>query len=188
MQKISRILEWKFCNIFRNHSFSLLIRTVILLVCVSFISSCEMTKKPKAYSSRGVTKLEVDKSERELRVYSGTKVIETMDIGLGFSPAGHKKREGDGKTPQGRYYINRKNPNSAFHLSLGISYPNAHDRKQAWSNGYSPGGDIMIHGLPNDGSKPSGQDWTWGCIAVSNAEIEHLYRIVDVGTPIIIYE
>ena len=158
----------------------------ILLVCAFLISSCAENKPDD--TSQEVTKLEVDKSARELRLYNGSRVIRTMDIGLGFNPVGHKFREGDGKTPQGRYYIDRKNPYSSFHLSLGISYPNANDRRKAWNKGYSPGGDIMIHGLPNNGSIPKQRDWTRGCIAVTNAEIEYLYKVVDVGTPIIISE
>ena len=159
---------------------------VIFLVCAFLISSC--AKKETATITQEVTKLEVDKSERKLRLYSGSRVIRTMDIGLGFNPVGHKFREGDGKTPQGRYYIDRKNPYSSFHLSLGISYPNQQDRTKAWNSGYSPGGDIMIHGLPNNGTIPSSRDWTRGCIAVANTEIEYLYKVVDVGTPIIIHE
>ena len=159
---------------------------MIFLVCIMVIASC--SEKQPEYKSQRVTKLEVDKSDRELRIYNGPDVIRTFDIGLGFSPQGHKKKEGDGKTPHGRYYIDRKNPFSSFHLSLGISYPNASDKRQAWKRGYSPGGDIMIHGLPSNGDIPSSRDWTRGCIAVTNAEIEYLYKVVDVGTPIIIYE
>jgi len=158
----------------------------IFLVCVMLIASC--TGNQPAYKSQRVTKLEVDKSDRELRIYNGPDVIRTFDIGLGFSPQGHKKKEGDGKTPNGRYYIDRKNPYSSFHLSLGISYPDANDKRKAQEKGYSPGGDIMIHGLPNNGDNPSRRDWTRGCIAVTNAEIEYLYKVVDVGTPIIIHE
>lgn len=159
----------------------------IVLVGILMLTSCTELE-PDNNTSHEVTKLEVNKSDRELRLYSGSKLIRKMDIGLGFNPVGHKIRVGDGKTPQGRYYIDRKNPYSSFHLSLGISYPNANDRKNAWSKGYSPGGDIMIHGLPSNGSIPSRRDWTRGCIAVSNAEIEYLYKVVDVGTPILIYE
>lgn len=158
----------------------------IFLICIMVIASC--SEKQPEYKSQKVTKLEVDKSDRELRIYNGQDVMQTFDIGLGFSPQGHKKREGDGKTPHGRYYIDRKNPYSSFHLSLGISYPNARDKRQAWKRGYSPGGDIMIHGLPSNGETPSRKDWTRGCIAVTNKEIEYLYQVVDVGTPIFIYE
>ncbi len=186
MQMISKLSESRTFLIFRQDIGLLLKLSTIFLVCTFLISSCS-ENKPANISQR-VTKLEVDKSARELRLYNGSRVIRTMDIGLGFSPVGHKYREGDGKTPHGRYYIDRKNPYSSFHLSLGISYPNTQDRRQALSKGYSPGGDIMIHGLPNNGTIPARQDWTRGCIAVTNTEIEYLYKVVDVGTPIIIYE
>ena len=136
----------------------------------------------------GITKLEVIKSTRELKVYSGNKVWRTYDIGLGRNPTGHKTQEGDGKTPEGLYYIDRKNPRSSFHLSLGISYPNSQDVAQARERGVSPGGDIMIHGQPNSGRRPARRDWTEGCIAITNEEMELLYRITPVGTPVIIYK
>ncbi|MCY4446701.1 MAG: L,D-transpeptidase family protein [Rhodobacteraceae bacterium] len=133
-----------------------------------------------------VTKLEVKKSTRELKIYSGDRVWRSMKIELGRNPLGHKTQEGDGKTPEGLYYIDRKNPRSLFHLSLGISYPNTDDIAQAQSRGVSAGGDIMIHGQPNQGRRSKKRDWTEGCIAVTNREMELLYRIVPVGTPIII--
>ena len=112
--------------------------------------------------------------------------LKTYDFELGFAPTGHKTFEGDGKTPEGRYYIDRKNPNSQFYLSLGISYPNAQDRAKAAALGKSPGGDIFIHGTP--AFSTFGQDdWTWGCIAVSNHEMRRIYSMVEIGTPITIY-
>jgi murein L,D-transpeptidase YafK len=104
---------------------------------------------------------------------------------LGFAPDGHKVVEGDGKTPEGLYRIDRRNPNSRFHLSLGISYPNAEDIRVAKSLGKSPGGEIFIHGQKHPLRKDEG-DWTWGCIAVTNKEMEKLYAMVKDGTPIAI--
>jgi hypothetical protein len=103
----------------------------------------------------------------------------------GFAPEGHKQFEGDGKTPEGEYIIDRRNPNSRFHLSIGISYPNAADRAFARSQGKSPGGDIFIHGR---GKYPGSNrdDWTWGCIAVTDREMEDIYAMVRNGTPITI--
>jgi murein L,D-transpeptidase YafK len=98
---------------------------------------------------------------------------------------GHKQFEGDERTPEGRYVIDYGNPNSAYHLSLHISYPNAQDRAFAESQARSPGGDIFIHGQPN--ALPIGRmtgDWTDGCIALSNAEIEELWSLIGDGTPI----
>ena len=134
----------------------------------------------------GVTKIEVNKSTREMKIYSGNRVWKTMRIGLGRNPIGHKTQEGDGKTPEGVYYIDRKNPQSAYHLSLGISYPNKQDVSQARARGVSPGGDIMIHGQPNLGRSTNKRDWTEGCIAVTNREMDLLYRVIPIGTPVII--
>ena len=128
----------------------------------------------------------VDKSDRTLTAYRDGTVLKTYTgIALGDAPQGHKQFEGDEKTPEGRYIIDTRNPNSAYHLSLRVSYPNTADRDFAEGLGKSPGGDIFIHGQPN--GLPAGQmpgDWTDGCIALSNAEIEELYQAVADGTPI----
>ena len=112
-------------------------------------------------------------------------MIKAYRIGLGFEPIGDKKIEGDGKTPEGLYYINRKNPKSRFFLSLGISYPNKRDLAEAKSLGKSAGGDIFIHG---EDSKPHlfNRDWTAGCISMRNNDIKEIYSVVDIGTPIFI--
>jgi murein L,D-transpeptidase YafK len=111
--------------------------------------------------------------------------LKTYRFNLGFAPTGHKQVEGDGRTPEGAYRINRRNPNSAYHLSIGISYPNDRDREVARALGKPPGGDIFIHGTPSAfAGKP---DWTWGCIAVTNEEIEEVYAMVQDGTPVFIY-
>ena len=104
---------------------------------------------------------------------------------LGFAPVGPKRQEGDGKTPEGHYRIDWRNPDSRFHRSLHVSYPDAGDVARAAARGVSPGGLIMIHGQPN--ALPAGRvpgDWTDGCIALSNAEIEALWEAVPDGTPI----
>ncbi len=130
----------------------------------------------------------VDKSERTLVLYADDKPVKTYSgLQLGDSPAGHKHFEGDERTPEGRYTIDARNPASAYHLSLHISYPSADDRAYARSHGRSPGGDIFIHGQPN--WLPAGRlpgDWTDGCIALANGEIEELWRLVPDGTPIAI--
>ena len=116
---------------------------------------------------------------------SGQTVLKAYDFGLGNEPVGHKQFEGDERTPEGRYVIEGRNPGSAYHLSLKVSYPNAEDRAFARAQGRSPGGDIFLHGQPN--SLPFGRvpgDWTDGCIALSNEEIEELWRIVPDGTVI----
>lgn len=136
-----------------------------------------------------VTSIIVYKADRKLHLLHENKVIKTYPIGLGFTPDGHKQFEGDGKTPEGRYVIDRRNPNSAFHLSLGISYPNSADRGFAKSKGRSPGGDIFIHGQARDWKTRyfGGRDWTAGCIAMKDRHIEELFARIKTGTPITIY-
>jgi len=129
----------------------------------------------------------VDKSERTMWVYSQGEIVHRMTgLQFGDAPKGHKRFEGDERTPEGRYTIDFGNPQSRFFLSLRISYPNTADRAFAQGQGRSPGGDIFIHGQPNglpDDQRIAG-DWTDGCIALSNAEIELLWQIVPDGTPI----
>jgi lipoprotein-anchoring transpeptidase ErfK/SrfK len=97
-------------------------------------------------------------------------------------PKGHKRMRGDGRTPEGRYIVDRRNPKSQFHLSVGISYPDAEDIARARARGVDPGGDIFIHGAPNGQRRPPRGDWTAGCIAVKNREIEEIYSMVATGT------
>ncbi len=128
----------------------------------------------------------VDKSERLMVAYAGGQPVKAWrGLQFGDQPQGHKQFEGDERTPEGRYVIEGRNPGSAYHLSLKVSYPNPADRAFARAQGRSPGGDIFLHGQPN--SLPFGRmpgDWTDGCIAFSNAEIEELWRIVPDGTVI----
>ena len=126
----------------------------------------------------------VRKHRRELLLLSGTSLLRTYRISLGPQPAGPKQQEGDGRTPEGRYTIDWRNPNSKYHLSLHISYPDAEDRARALAAGIDPGKDIMIHGQPNGESRTG--DWTQGCIAVTNAEMEEIWSLVFDGTPIVI--
>ena len=119
----------------------------------------------------------VEKSKRTMKAYKGTKLLKTYKISLGGNPIGHKVFEGDEKTPEGIYSINDRNPNSDYHKNLGVSYPNEVDRKKAKALGKSPGGDIKIHGLSNGGFAIINKlqrltDWTNGCIAVTDAEID----------------
>jgi murein L,D-transpeptidase YafK len=162
---------------------SLLLRG-LLLVSLLVLSAC--SSKFISYSGPEVTKLEIYKGQRVLKVFSGDRVLKSYEIDLGFGAVGDKQFEGDGRTPEGRYTIDRRNPNSSFYLSLGISYPNADDRAYARSVGKSPGGDIFIHGQPNLSGK-RGPDWTAGCIAIRNSEIRLLYAMVENGTVINIF-
>ncbi|MBA4750572.1 MAG: L,D-transpeptidase family protein [Alphaproteobacteria bacterium] len=135
-----------------------------------------------------ITRLVVEKSARKLYAYHNADLIRSYSVALGFSPTGHKEKEGDGKTPEGLYHIVSKNSKSRYHLSLKISYPNATDTAHARQKGVSPGGDIMIHGLMKGLSLATPfhtlHDWTLGCIAVTNDEIEEIFTATPVGTPI----
>lgn len=135
--------------------------------------------------------LVVYKSKRRMEAWSNGILIKTYRIALGGNPTGHKQHEGDRRTPEGTYIINARNPHSAFHKNLGVSYPNEADRAHAAAIGKPPGGDIKIHGLRNGrgyrGRLHLLKDWTHGCIAVTNAEIEELYTTVAEGAPIDIH-
>ena len=149
------------------------------------VSGC--ASKFRSYRGPAVTSIVVNKSANSMYLLHGTEVLKAYAVDLGFAPKGPKQFEGDGKTPEGTYYIDRRNPNSAFHLSLGISYPNAQDRAFAQSQGKRPGGDIFIHGQPNTNKKLSKKEnWTAGCIAVKDREIEEIYAMVREGTTITI--
>jgi murein L,D-transpeptidase YafK len=131
-------------------------------------------------------KILIEKKERLLMLLSRGKVLKTYKIALGGNPSGPKERQGDNKTPEGTYVIDSRNKGSRYHMSLHISYPNEKDKKRAKELGVSPGGDIMIHGLKNSfswlGDDHTEVDWTKGCIAVTDAEIEEIYKLVPKGT------
>ena len=127
----------------------------------------------------------VDKSERLLALYRGDQVIRTYRVALGRNPLGPKRVQGDGRTPEGRYRIDYRNPKSKFYRALHVSYPNATDVATARRLGASPGGAIMIHGLPNGvAAVGENEDWTEGCIAVPNEVMDELWTLVADGTPI----
>jgi murein L,D-transpeptidase YafK len=139
-----------------------------------------------------IEKIIVDKSERKLMVYADGSVIKTFTIALGDQPIGPKEKKDDEKTPEGEYIINGKLGEgvSGFYKNLGVSYPSTKDKLNARQKGFSTGGDIKIHGLKNGlgfiGRFQSWMDWTDGCMAVTNEEMDDLYRHVKIGTPIII--
>ena len=130
----------------------------------------------------------VYKSKRQMLVYSNGQLLKTYKISLGRQPIGVKEFEGDKKTPEGVYFIDDKNPNSGYHKNLGVSYPDKDDKENAKRLGKSAGGNIKIHGIRNRigfiGKFHCWFDWTLGCIAVTNAEIDELFRAVKVGTRI----
>lgn len=169
----------------------------ILLFLVSCSTVVEQPKIPTAPSidvgsARGTLiqkvtadHILVEKSKRTMKLYSNNKVIREYHISLGRDPVGPKRQRGDNKTPEGNYRIISRKSDSMYHLSLKISYPDDQDVLQARIMGVEPGDFIMIHGLPADfGIRPRPKDWTFGCIAVTNEEIEEIWRLVPDGTTI----
>lgn len=128
------------------------------------------------------------KKDHVLELLAGGRVIRTYKVALGSGGLARKDRQGDGRTPEGHYIIDSRNEHSAYHKALHVSYPNGEDRRRAASLGVSPGGDIMIHGLPNGkgwiGAAHRTVDWTLGCIAVTDAEIDEIWNMVPAGTPV----
>ena len=137
-----------------------------------------------------IDSLAIHKAERQLFIFSNQSLVKTYNVALGLNPVGKKEVEGDFKTPEGHYCIRGKNPLSLYHKSLGISYPNEEDKQHAKELGLPPGGDIMIHGLMkhmnNPGKLHIKSNWTSGCIAVTDEEIDELYQQIKVGTPLFI--
>ncbi len=160
-------------------------RRFTLLAGAAVLAGCAQKSKFRSYHGPEVTRIVVNKGEREMFLLHHRRILKRYDVDLGFAPAGHKQFEGDGKTPEGEYIIDRRNPDSAYHLSLGISYPNEADIAYARAHGKSPGGDIFIHGEASALGflRP---DWTAGCISVKNREMEHVYAMVRNGTPVTI--
>ena len=132
--------------------------------------------------------VKVDKSKRRMYLMEQGTILKEYRIALGANPKGHKQREGDRRTPEGRYYLDSVNTDSNFYKSIHISYPNAADKRYAAEHGFSPGGGIKIHGLKNgDEQDPDfvqSFDWTNGCIALTNPQIDELLKLVPRGTPI----
>ena len=135
-----------------------------------------------------IDKIVVLKSQHKLIAYAQHQVIVTYKVAIGRNPTGNKEYEGDGKTPEGIYTINDKNPNSGWHKNPGVSYPNLQDILNAQRSGKAVGGNIKIHGLKNGqdylGKFQHWKDWTNGCIALSNQELDELYDHTMIGTPI----
>ena len=131
------------------------------------------------------------KAARRLLLVTDREVLASFDIALGFEPEGPKDRQGDGRTPEGSYVLDWRTDDSEYYRAIHISYPNADDRRRAKALGVPPGGHVMIHGLPNGleaiGRDHAKGDWTRGCIAVSNEELDHIWASVPNGTPIEIF-
>ena len=165
--------------------FSALVMLALLGLGVAWFYLAPVPQRPAILPISGtVDRIVVEKSARVMRLVQDGQTVREYRIALGFSPLGDKARQGDGRTPEGVFRINRRNDRSAYHLSLGLDYPQPEDRARAKAGGFDPGGDIMIHGQPN--SMPDAMvlkgDWTAGCIAVSNAEIREIWAVTDAAT------
>lgn len=171
---------------FLKYTFLLL---TVLLVSATAYNYWPETPLP---TDKPIDRIVVEKSIRRMHVMNGEEVLKTYKISLGRNPVGAKEFEGDKRTPEGVYTINDKNAQSGYYLNLGISYPNAVDLSNAEKFNYNPGGDIKIHGLRNKlgfiGKLHRLSDWTLGCIAITNDEIQELFDNVPIGTVIEIRE
>lgn len=165
---------------------------LFLLIGLGFIAASlysppvRMAAPPPPPLTGTVDRIVIEKAARRMQLIQDGMPVRTYQIALGFTPEGDKIRQGDGKTPEGEFTIDRRNDESAFHLSIGLNYPRPKDSQRAATGGYSPGGDIFIHGQPNalpDGFKLRG-DWTAGCIAVTNAEIREIWAVTPIGTKV----
>ncbi len=143
------------------------------------------TAAPTQASRSGrVDRIVVKKSERRLYLMRGDQPFRSYRIALGYQPTGHKRYQGDGRTPEGRYYLDWRSAKSKYYKAMHISYPSGRDLIRARSTGRDPGGAIMIHGQPSLRRGEKSGDWTFGCIAVSNLAIDEIWSYVDLGTPI----
>jgi murein L,D-transpeptidase YafK len=157
-----------------------------LLTASLFMTPKRVPPLPPPPLTGQVERIVIEKAARRMQLLQDGRVVRTYQIALGFAPEGDKDRQGDGRTPEGEFTIDRRNDSSAFHLSLGLDYPQPADRARAAAGGYSPGGDIFIHGQPNalpERFKLKG-DWTAGCIAVTNVEMREIWAVTPIGTTV----
>ncbi|RYF17797.1 MAG: hypothetical protein EOO42_15600 [Flavobacteriales bacterium] len=166
-----------------------IISIYLILVIFACAAIYNLWPEQKLSSNAKIDYLLVEKSKHTMKAYNGNKLVKTYKISIGKNSIGHKVFEGDQKTPEGIYTINDRNPNSDYHKNLGVSYPNNLDREKAKALGKSPGGDIKIHGLRNGGFGIVNKlhrltDWTNGCIAVTDSEVDELFSAVIVNAKI----
>ncbi len=162
-----------------------MIRALIVIAAAIILVGCASGPRFLTYNGPEVTHITVEKAARRMTLWHHDQALQVYTVQLGGNPIGHKRQRGDRRTPEGAYIIDRRNPGSRFHLSLGISYPDEDDRAAAQEAGLDPGGDIFIHGRGPDFRRARG-DWTDGCIAVTDREIEVIYAMVRTATPITI--
>ncbi len=171
----------------------MILKLFTLIIClVSLNFSVDSANKPGAQSNDNkasiIDLILIEKAKRKMSLLYKGKVIKTYKVALGFEPLGHKQQEGDGKTPEGIYSISYKNAGGQFHKALKVSYPNKKDQANARKLGISPGDFIMIHGLGKSfswlGKTHVLKDWTLGCVAVTDAEIDEVYKLTPVGAKV----
>lgn len=162
---------------------ALVSRRVAMLM---LLASCTRAPRFLEYNGPDVTEIRIYKAQRRMELWHNEQMLNEYEVGLGQNPIGHKVYEGDSRTPEGRYIIDRRNPQSLYHLSLGISYPNEEDIARAEALGLSPGGDIFIHGQGPGNRRQTG-DWSVGCITVTDREIETIYAMVRDGTEVVLH-
>ena len=162
--------------------------TICSVACCAFTGILRPLVAQQQKVAEKIDSVLVLKKDHVLELLRGGKIIRTYKVALGRGGLAPKEREGDGRTPEGNYVIDSRNEASHYHKALHISYPNAKDREHAARLGVQPGGAIMIHGLPNGmgwvGTAQRLYDWTLGCIAVTDAEIDEIWELVPVGTPV----
>ena len=177
-----------------SHWLFIVIGFSLSIITSTSVVAAESTSENKQAMPKSmmIDKVFVDKSARTLQLLSDDKVIKSYHIALGGNPIGHKQQQGDQRTPVGNYILDYKNEKSGYYRSIHVSYPNAADKARAKSRGVSAGGDIMIHGQKNGfgafGILNQQRDWTEGCMAVTNDEMDEIMAAVKIGTAIEIVE
>ena len=162
----------------------------VMAVISCLVTSCafDAFSVDSTESFEEIDHIVVEKKARQMKVYNDGVLLKTYKISLGVNPKGHKVKEGDKRTPEGEYEITQKNPKSRFYRTLKISYPNDTDREKATKLGVNPGGDIMIHGLGRDyrhfGKLHTLHNWTLGCVAITDKEMDEIFPAVQPGTTI----
>ena len=163
-------------------------KNIILLGLVLLISACAVDDGGTLVAPRQADFVLVDKSQSRMYLFQRSQMLRSYDVAFGRNPVGHKMQEGDHRTPEGRYMLTYKNLQSSFYKSIRIDYPNERDKTNAAARGVSPGGDIVIHGMPNEVGDYRGpikpKNWTQGCIAVRNYEMDEIWNLVPSNTPI----
>jgi murein L,D-transpeptidase YafK len=163
-------------------------RFALLLTVLLAAQFSSLAAATSSVSVQEIDRIVIVKSRREMTLMAGAKTLKTYKVALGAQPVGTKERQGDHKTPEGHYIIDAKIEHSRFHRALHISYPNEVDRERARKLGVSPGGAVEIHGVGDNfswvGALHREMDWTDGCIAVTNEEIDEIWLMVPVGTPV----